>query len=1323
MFEQQVATLKTLKLDIPDLILAIKLLKGVNLPENEKKMARLACKTMTFEEAKNSLLAMTDDVDKISSKNGVVSVKREQMDGDTFTFYNEENVCTRCQSSFNLEDQGEEVMCNSQKRYYQSKGRGPIEKKRRCFRCGSLRHWVKECPEKIHKIVRSKQDYNNSNHPPNRRRRIYYEEVDESESEDEQPTDESSRAIFFQSDVGNEVEDILLVGQTINQAVLDCGASQTVCGTEWYQCYLDSLGDEQLNQITESPSSTVFKFGVGSLKALKQASIPVTICGRNIFLSVQIVKTDIPLLLSLSSMKKLGMNLDLPNDRVIIKDSSKNKKIFKLNVSTTGHYVIPIMEQNPTSDIETENETFKQILVEETSSNQIKNKSPQEVAMKLHRRFAHASSNQLIRLLNNANIKNKAVFDELKNVEKICEFCTKHKRASPLPSVSIPLAYSFNEMVSMDLKQINNKWVLHCIDYVTRFSAAHPVKDKSPEEIIEKFFMIWISIFGPPKKVFSDNGGEFIGDKTIAMCNAFNIEPKFTASESPFSNGICERHNALIGSMTEKVIEDIGCKLSIALMWATHAKNSLINVFGFSPYQLVFGHNPNIPGNQENKLPALTSTTSYQIVADHLNSLHKAREAYIQAENSDRIRRALIGRIFNGTHQKFCVGDRVYYKRADGSWHGPGYVIAQNGCQVLVKTGSRTLIKVHPCKIILKEEADNKLKDTHSESTKQPKHQKQQSANEEQYVDEEICNDGITHDTEESSTQAKNDNGLTLNDQSANSINDQIIQPKSELQKMASVKAGDHITFRESEEDDWKSAIIQSRAGKAGGKHSSWYNVKRPDETKLSINLDTVDWKFKEGIESAAQEFSEQHAAETLVLTSVEKNENKFTLAKQTEIDNWKKFKVFSAVQRDEYPDVDVLSCRWVTEAKQKEEGIQYRARLVVRGFEELDAPQADSPTANKCVIRMFLAICNMLSYNLKSLDVKTAFLQSDFIERVVLIKPPKEFREDSNTVWKLNKFVYGLNDAARVWFLTVRKKLTEFGCKAIDLDNSVFVLHHQNKLSGFAVIHVDDFLIGGDALFHEKVIKKLEQAFIIGSQKIKDFKFIGWNVCQYKSGIYVDQIDYQQSILPVELEDARKGQVDYELNCEEKKNYQGVLGKLQWITSQSRPDLRFAALELSTRAGKPTVADVIKLNAVVRKLKKRSIKIMFPSITPDSSNLKIYAFADAALSNLPDRISSTRGSVIFLVSENKASVLSWASKKIQRVVKDVINAECIALSLCIDEAMVLRDAVLQSLLLNNSPKMVPIYAFTDSKSLWANIHSTNQASDLKLRREVQCIR
>ena len=71
---------------------------------------------MSFEEARNSLFVMTDDMVKISSKNHIVSLKRE-MEGDTFSFFNEKNVCTTCND-------------NSQKKHCQSKGRGPIEKER-----------------------------------------------------------------------------------------------------------------------------------------------------------------------------------------------------------------------------------------------------------------------------------------------------------------------------------------------------------------------------------------------------------------------------------------------------------------------------------------------------------------------------------------------------------------------------------------------------------------------------------------------------------------------------------------------------------------------------------------------------------------------------------------------------------------------------------------------------------------------------------------------------------------------------------------------------------------------------------------------------------------------------------------------------------------------------------------------------------------------------------------------------------------------------------------------------------------------------------------
>ena len=139
-------------------------------------------------------------------------------------------------------------------------------------------------------------------------------------------------------------------------------------------------------------------------------------------------------------------------------------------------------------------------------------------------------------------------------------------------------------------------------------------------------------------------------------------------------------------------------------MWAVHAKNSLLNNFGFSPYQLVFGFNPNIPGNSNNKLPALTTIPPEEHVREHLNCLHKARQAYIEAENCNRIKRALAGRVYAGTYQQFCSGDKVYFKRLGmEGWQGPGTVIAQQGTSVMIKTGSKTLIKLHPCKIMLKE--------------------------------------------------------------------------------------------------------------------------------------------------------------------------------------------------------------------------------------------------------------------------------------------------------------------------------------------------------------------------------------------------------------------------------------------------------------------------------------------------------------------------------------------------------------------------------------------------------------------------------------------
>ena len=102
-------------------------------------------------------------------------------------------------------------------------------------------------------------------------------------------------------------------------------------------------------------------------------------------------------------------------------------------------------------------------------------------------------------------------------------------------------------MVAMDLHQLeDNLWYLHFIDEFSRFSNGVVIERKQSNIMIQNFLKHWISIFGTPISMFSDNGGEFASKGFINICGNFNIKIKATAAESPWSNGICERHNAII---------------------------------------------------------------------------------------------------------------------------------------------------------------------------------------------------------------------------------------------------------------------------------------------------------------------------------------------------------------------------------------------------------------------------------------------------------------------------------------------------------------------------------------------------------------------------------------------------------------------------------------------------------------------------------------------------------------------------------------------------------------------------------------------------------
>ena len=149
---------------------------------------------------------------------------------------------------------------------------------------------------------------------------------------------------------------------------------------------------------------------------------------------------------------------------------------------------------------------------------------------------------------------------------------------------------------------------------------------------------------------------------------------------------------------------------------------------------------------------------------------------------------------------------------------------------------------------------------------------------------------------------------------------------------------------------------------------------------------------------------------EEVLLNSATSDVVEVLSAKKKELDNWKRYNVYTEV-----PDTgqQCVSVRWVITEKKGKDRPVIKARLVARGFEEenLNDIRKNSPTCSKENLRIVLAIISSHQWQASSLDVKSAFLQGNQIDRDLYLKPPKE--ADTGNLWKLKTTVCGLSDAS----------------------------------------------------------------------------------------------------------------------------------------------------------------------------------------------------------------------------------------------------------------------------------------------------------------------
>ena len=456
--------------------------------------------------------------------------------------------------------------------------------------------------------------------------------------------------------------------------------------------------------------------------------------------------------------------------------------------------------------------------------------------MKLHKQFGHCTAEKLHML-----IKKSGGSVALADIQKVilqCDICPQFGRSAPKPCASLPLASDWNSTLALDLHQMtelgSSVWYLHIIDLFTRFTAAVFIANKKPETIIAGVLSHWCLIFGYPRVIMTDNGGEFDNGHFRSFAENHDIEIRTTAAFSPWSNGVVERHNADLSDMVRKLLDDptVSGDRNIVLQAAVFAKNAMYNKDGFSPFQLVYGYAPRLPSVFVNAPPALECETTSHFVAQHLKTLHEARKLFTGADCSTRIKLALQKQLRHDVGP-FSTGEKVFYKRESDKWKGPGVIIGQDGAVVFVRHGG-AVVKVHRTRLrdVQNDRVVLSPSDLSEDQRTTMEHVKVKVALETPQSADEALTPGASCSEDEDDgphevagiQESKKETAAELTDNLHEGVLD-IAKSATGVTKAATGRILHFTSRQHGYEGEKVTAVIKGRGGKASGIHKNWWNI------------------------------------------------------------------------------------------------------------------------------------------------------------------------------------------------------------------------------------------------------------------------------------------------------------------------------------------------------------------------------------------------------------------------------------------------------------------------------------------------------------------
>ena len=398
----------------------------------------------------------------------------------------------------------------------------------------------------------------------------------------------------------------------------------------------------------------------------------------------------------------------------------------------------------------------------------------------------------------------------------------------------------------------------------------------------------------------------------------------------------------------------------------------------------------------------------------------------------------------------------------------------------------------------------------------------------------------------------------------------------------------------------------------------------------------------------------------------------------------------------------------------------RYKARLVADGFKQksgIDFLHTYAPLVSLSTVRLVLSFAAAHNYEIHQLDVVAAFLQSEIKEEIYL-QLPLGFGIVGGTIQdaslcrvaytgkrepacvRIVKSLYGLRQSALNWYGKLDSELIRNGFRNSDWEAGVY---YQVEL--VLLVWVDDILLAGGRSAVQATRKVLENTFTIrdmgpiahflGMRVTRDLrtKVISLDQSGYISLVLrrfqMDGVsDVSASLDPgmsllkrngmmttvVEEEGAmrkeenllRDDQIEEQVD---QKEYQEIVGSLNYAAIATRPDISFAVGVLGRYASDPARRHMIMTKRVMRYLSKTVRYQLNLGVTEGLKEpySTVALYTDSDFAGDPNSMKSTTAMVI---RHRYGLMIALQSKKQSITAKSTADAEYMATATSIDEGV-----------------------------------------------------